>query len=155
MTQKQNLMKELGINSPTTWIKWCKAHDIPSNKSHYTDQEANSLRACRKALDSGMKWADYLRSLGKEIEPEPSESLGSSLAQRYGKDIDKLSKPIAGGLVQALDNAVATEFTRLLRTTKSTVFGQLASAFTLELETTDPIALLEAEIIDVEDTTID
>lgn len=149
---KQDLMKELGISSPTTWIKWCKAFDIASNKSHYTDQEANSLRACRKALDSGMKWAEYLKSLGKQVEPEPSSSLGSSLAERYGRDVEKLADPIADVMVQALDNAVARSFGKKLRSGRSTVFTQLVNAFTSELEGVNPIGLLEGEIIDVEDS---
>lgn len=148
---KQDLMKELGINSPTTWIKWCKAHDIASNKSHYSDQEANSLRACRKALDSGMKWADYLKSQGKQVEPEPSKSLGSSLAERYGRDVEKLADPISDVMVAALDNAVARKFGEKLRKGRSTVFTQLVDSFTLELEGTSPIALLEAEIVENED----
>lgn len=143
---RKEVLELLGV-SLNTFKKWASAHSIETNKSDYIDDDIAKLQDCQQKMSGGMRWDDYLRSLGKQSD---QTSVGSALAQRYGKDVEKMAKPIAATMVQALDNAVANEFRNQLQSSRSTVFTQLVDSFTLELEATNPIALLEGEIVDDE-----
>lgn len=108
--KRNELIESLGI-SDNTFRKWCKAHDIATNKSEYEDSDLKKLEHCQKAMTSKMGWEDYLQSIGKEPR---QQTFSSGLVSRYSPEIEKTADVISDGLLQALDMAVAKKFNQKL-----------------------------------------
>ena len=146
---RNELLEALNI-SDNTFRKWCKAHDIPTAKAEYSDEDIAKLEHCQKAMADKMTWNDYLTSIGKASK----QPIASGLVQRYLPTRQE-AKSIAEGAWMALDAMVAEEFVNQAKQ-PSPIFSRLLqglkgqSVITQSLGDSDALYYLEGEILDGE-----
>lgn len=145
---RNEVIKFLEI-SENTFRKWCRAWDIPTNKPEYTDDDLAKLQECKDAMASGMKWSEFLETLGKAPQ---QQSFSSGLVARYSPEIEKTADAISEGLLQALDLAVSEKFAKKL-SRPSSIFSNFlsnvsAAPIVPALSNSDALYYLEGEILE-------
>lgn len=148
---REELLATLEI-SLNTFRRWCKAHDIPTNKAEYDEADIQKLEDCQQAMASGMKWGEYLESIGKAPQ---QQTFSSGLIARYSPEIDRTADNISDGLLSALDLAVAQKFAKKL-SKPSTIFSNFLSSISAApivpaLAGSDSLYYLEGEILNEEE----
>lgn len=137
--------------SENTFRKWCRAWDIPTNKSEYDDGDLANLQECKDAMASGMKWSEFLETLGKAPQQQP---FSNGLVSRYSPEIERTAENISDGLLQALDMAVAEKFAKKLAKPSSIFSNFLASVSAAPIVPAlggdDSLYYLEGEILEDE-----
>lgn len=144
---RNEVIESLGI-SDNTFRKWCKAWDIPTNKAEYSNEDLEKLEHCQKAMADGMKWDEYLASIGKKSAKQAS----SGIVNRYLPTRQE-AKAVAEGAILAFDAMVAEEFVNLAAK-PSPIFAGLFKGLTGQriidatLGDSDALYFLEGEIVD-------
>ncbi|MCL1474417.1 helix-turn-helix domain-containing protein [Argonema antarcticum] len=139
--KRNEVIELLGI-SDNTFRKWCKAHDIPTNKPKYTENEAGRLQDCQEKMGEGMKWDDYLASIGKA----PQQGVAAGVTTRYRDSIKELAPAVAANWWAELDAAVADEIQKQAKQ-PSALFSKVLTGFSLAFTPSDDPYLIEGEII--------
>lgn len=146
---RNNILSSLEV-SENTFRKWCRAHDIPTNKAEYDKADLAKLQDCKDAMASGIKWRDYLESIGKQL---PQQTIGDNLINRYGGDIDSTADAVSDRLIEKLDVAVTTKFAKKLAK-PSSIFSKVLTVLyapTPKLGSeADALYFLEGEILDAD-----
>jgi hypothetical protein len=141
---KAELLELLGIAN-RQFQRYCAGLGLSPSLESYDDDAVEKLTQLRKLITEKKPFNQAVATVTGQPINQQQDNLGTTLAGRYSKDINKMAPIVGQALVDALDIAVMECFQTQLRKSKPSIFESFAESFNYSLSGDDVLDALLLE----------
>jgi hypothetical protein len=141
---KAELLELLGIQN-RQFQRYCAGLGLSPSLESYDDESVEKLTQLRKLITEKKPFNQAVATVTGQPINQQQDNLGSTLAGRYAKELNKMAPVVAGALIEAFDIAVMESFQQQLRKSKPSIFESFAESFNYSLSGDDVLDALLLE----------